>query len=267
MNTSSICRLAAAAFVFGLSAACAATPDDVSTSSSGELRASNDATSDGARFETFEGRDGLSYFHLIAKNGENLLRSEGYANASNAKRAIMSVAEIGGDTEAYDVLEAMTGEYYFNLVAHNGEIVGTSELYATKWNAERGVRATIVAILSTPEAPPVVSARREAKFETFRGHEGDHYFRVRAGNGEIVLASEGYERIAGAENGIASVKENGVDASHYEIVETKVGEYGIRLLAKNGEIIARGESYSTRANATRAIDTLTELLASIATGS
>lgn len=41
----------------------------------------------------------------------------------------------------YDLRKSSDGQYYFNLVASNGEPVATSERYTTKSNAERGIDA------------------------------------------------------------------------------------------------------------------------------
>ena len=41
----------------------------------------------------------------------------------------------------YDLKKSSDGQYYFNLVASNGEPVATSERYTTKSNAERGIDA------------------------------------------------------------------------------------------------------------------------------
>jgi len=46
------------------------------------------------------------------------------------------------------------------------------------------------------------------KYELYKGSSGDFRFRLKAGNGEIIATSEGYTTKAGAQNGIASVKNN-----------------------------------------------------------
>ncbi len=46
------------------------------------------------------------------------------------------------------------------------------------------------------------------KFEIFKGKDGKYYFRLKAGNGEIIAQSEGYSSKQGAQDGIASVKMN-----------------------------------------------------------
>ena len=67
-------------------------------------------------------------------------------------------------------------------------------------------------------------------------------FRLKAGNGEIILASEGYVQKASAENGIASVKTNAPNDDRYERKETKSGGYLFNLKASNGQVIGTSES-------------------------
>lgn len=44
------------------------------------------------------------------------------------------------------------------------------------------------------------------KFEIFKGKNGNFYFHLKAANGQIIAASEGYTSKQGAQDGIASVK-------------------------------------------------------------
>jgi uncharacterized protein YegP (UPF0339 family) len=43
----------------------------------------------------------------------------------------------------YTVLDAVDGRFYFVLKATNGQVIGRSQLYATKSNAQRGVETVI----------------------------------------------------------------------------------------------------------------------------
>lgn len=104
------------------------------------------------------------------------------------------------------------------------------------------------------------AAPKAQQFEIFKGEDLKTYFRLRAGNGEIMLSSQGYTASSSAKKGIESVKTNGVDASRYEVFETDAGQYALRLVAANGEVIARGESYASKSNADRAVARLAEIL-------
>ena len=207
-----------------------------------------DQTASAGKFETFVGRDGLHYFQLVAGNGARVLRSEGYTTLSSAKKGISSVKSNGATAGNYKLLKAKNGEYYFNLVAQNHEIIGTSEAYASKGNAERALDAVSKMIAKATSGEAKTGS---PKLETFTGLDGQYYFRLRASNGELVLQSEGYTTKAKAENGAESVKANGVDMARYDIVEAQNGQHYFRVLATNGQIIGRGELYVSASNAER----------------
>ncbi len=44
------------------------------------------------------------------------------------------------------------------------------------------------------------------KFQVFKGHDGQYYFRLKAANGEIICASQGYTTKQSCLNGIAAIK-------------------------------------------------------------
>ena len=222
------------------------------------------ATQTAGRFETFVGDDGQHYFQLLAGNGERVLRSEGYTTLANAKKGIASVKKNGLVKGNYQLLSAANGESYFNLVsADNGQIVGTSETYATKSNATRAIKTTM-ALLQKPTDKPAPTG--EPKFETFTGQDKGQYFRLRAANGEIVLQSEGYSSKSAAEAGIDAVSEHGVEATAYEILEAQNGQYYFRVVAPNHEIVARGETYASKSNAERGADNVREILRALSGG-
>ena len=236
--------------------ACAAPTDETDGIEAEET--SQDIVSKSAYFETFQGLDGHFYFSMTAANGQNVLRSQGYTKLASAQNGVASVLANGNDKRQFDVKQASNGDFYFNLRAANNEIIGTSQLYASKSNAERGAR-TVRALVRISRDASQAAPRRES-FELFKGEDGKAYFHLRAGNGEIMLGSQGYTAAASARTGIASVLANGSDASSYEVFETEAGDYAIRLVAANGEVIARGESYSSKSNATRAVSRLAEIL-------
>ena len=55
-----------------------------------------------------------------------------------------------------------------------------------------------------------------AKFEIYQDKAAEFRFRLKAGNGENILASEGYSSKAACQNGIESVKKNAADDDRYE---------------------------------------------------
>jgi uncharacterized protein YegP (UPF0339 family) len=219
-----------------------------------------DLTAKPGVFETFKGQDGQYYFHLLAANGEKVLQSEGYKRLSDAKKGIESVRNNAVDAANFKVGTAVDGEFYFNLLAKNHEIVATSEMYTTKSHATSAVKTVkkLVSLSNREQAAEDGGAR----FQVFKGVDGQNYFHLRAANGEIVLQSEGYTSKSNALNGIESVRENGKDAAHFEILPAQNGQYFFHLVANNNEIIAWGETYVTEAGAEKAVDTLVKLIQS-----
>ncbi len=57
------------------------------------------------------------------------------------------------------------------------------------------------------------------KFEISKDKAGKYRFHLRAANGEIIAASQGYETRASAEKGIESVKTNAPDAKVEDLTE------------------------------------------------
>ena len=85
-------------------------------------------------------------------------------------------------------------------------------------------------------------------------------FNLKAGNGETIAHSEVYSSLAACKKGIASVIKNapiapvedqtkeGYKAERnpkFEVYQDKTGEFRFRLKARNGQIIATGEGYTT----------------------
>ncbi len=250
---SSIFALAIA--LFAVTPACAINADQTD----GEEVADSDdeLTLTAGKFETFVGRDGQTYFHLLAGNGEKVLGSQGYATAAAALNGIVSVQTNGTDAQNYELRTATSGEFYFVLKSANGAVVAVSETYVTKSNAERAI-TTVNKIIN--RMPSVFDAPSGAKFAVFKGIDSRYYFNLRAANGEIVMQSQSYSARSSAVGGVASVQTNGTLASRYELRATGSGEWYFVLKAANGAVIARGETYASKSNAERGVATCIELL-------
>lgn len=83
------------------------------------------------------------------------------------------------------------------------------------------------------------------KFEIYKDKKGEFRFRLKAGNGEIILASEGYKDRAGALNGVDSVKKNSDLLARYERKTAASGKHYFVLKAANHQVIGTSEQYST----------------------
>jgi uncharacterized protein YegP (UPF0339 family) len=88
-------------------------------------------------------------------------------------------------------------------------------------------------------------------------------FDLKATNGQVIATSEVYTTEAACRNGIESVMKNAPIANvedqtvenfekvthpKFEMYADKAGEFRFRLKARNGEIIATSEGYTTKAN-------------------
>ncbi len=91
------------------------------------------------------------------------------------------------------------------------------------------------------------------KFEVYKDKGGKFRFRLKAGNGQVILTGEGYNSKSSCLEGIESVKKNSKKDSAFEIYQDKKGEYRFKLKAANGETIGQGEGYSTRSGCMRGI--------------
>jgi uncharacterized protein len=81
----------------------------------------------------------------------------------------------------------------------------------------------------------VVSVRKNGEFQ----------FNLKAGNGQIIMTSEGYSSEAGCMNGIESVKKNAPDDGRYERKTTEGGKFRFNLKAGNGQVIGTSQNYES----------------------
>ena len=104
----------------------------------------------------------------------------------------------------FELKVSKNGKYHFNLLAGNGQIILSSEMYESKSAAENGI------------ASVSKNAADEGRFERRESAKGDPYFVIKAGNGQEIGRSEMYSSKASMENGIESVKKNAPDAETVE---------------------------------------------------
>ena len=83
------------------------------------------------------------------------------------------------------------------------------------------------------------------KFVIKTGKNGEYYFNLKASNGQIILASEGYTSTAARQNGIDAVRKNANDESKFEKNTSVNGKFYFNLKAGNGQIIGKSEMYES----------------------
>lgn len=94
------------------------------------------------------------------------------------------------------------------------------------------------------------------KFIVTKRKDGEFQFNLAAGNGQTILASEGYSSKAACMNGIESVKKNATDDARFDRKDSKNGKYFFNLLAGNGQIIGSSEMYESAAGRDNGIESV-----------
>jgi len=82
-------------------------------------------------------------------------------------------------------------------------------------------------------------------FEIFKDKAGEFRFRLKATNGQTILASEGYKDKSGCNNGIESVKKNAPEDKRYERKQSSSGKHMFNLKAGNNQVIGTSELYES----------------------
>lgn len=94
------------------------------------------------------------------------------------------------------------------------------------------------------------------KFVISTRKNGEFQFNLKAGNGEVILASEGYAAKTSALNGIESVRNNASDDNRYERKESNSGKFMFNLKARNGQVIGTSELYESAAGRDKGIESV-----------
>jgi len=95
------------------------------------------------KFELYKSKNGEFYFRLKAKNGQNILGSEGYKTKSSAENGIASVQKNSQDENRFEVKQAKNEKWHFNLKSTNGQVIGSSQMYASKSGMTNGIESVM----------------------------------------------------------------------------------------------------------------------------
>ncbi len=113
------------------------------------------------------------------------------------------------------VIRATATGTKFDLKAGNGEVIATSEVYASMAACKNGVesvRKNAPAAAVEDQTVEGYAAQKHPKFEVYTDKAGEFRFRLKATNGQVIAVSEGYKAHASCLNGIESVKKNAPEA-------------------------------------------------------
>ena len=113
------------------------------------------------------------------------------------------------------IKDTKSGGVKFDLKATNGQVIASSQVYASLNSCKKGIASVINnAPVAEIEDQTVegYTRIRNPKFEIYNDKAGEARFRLKAKNGQIIATSEGYTTMKACLNGIASVKKNAPDA-------------------------------------------------------
>lgn len=119
------------------------------------------------------------------------------------------------------VIKKNSQGFTFNILANNHEVIGTSgEVLSSKQTCKKSIESVRkiapIAYLED-QTTPEYEVKKNPKFEIYIDKAGEYRFRLRAFNGEPILASEGYTAKVNCKKGIDSVRKNVVDAPIEEV--------------------------------------------------
>lgn len=96
-------------------------------------------------------------------------------------------------------------KYHFVLKASNGQVILTSQMYASKSSAMNGIESV------------KKNCGDEKSWEIKTAKNGAFYFNLKATNGQVIGSSQMYKTESGMKNGIESIKKNAPGAKVKEV--------------------------------------------------
>lgn len=105
----------------------------------------------------------------------------------------------------FEIKSTSTGKTMFNLKAGNGQVILTSQSYASKDGCKNGIESVRT------------NSQSDGQFERKTAKDGSPFFTLNATNGQVIGKSEMYSSASAMENGIESVKKNAPDAEVEDI--------------------------------------------------
>lgn len=110
----------------------------------------------------------------------------------------------------YVIKRTSNDGFVFNLYANNKEIIGTSQTYKSKAAAKIGIESIRknAGVDIEDQTLQKFEEKKNPKWEIYFDKGGSYRFRLKASNGDIILASQGYSAKSSAKNGIDSIRRN-----------------------------------------------------------
>ncbi len=94
------------------------------------------------------------------------------------------------------------------------------------------------------------------KFVISLRKNGEFQFNLKAGNGQVILSSEGYVAKASCLNGIESVRTNSAVEGRFESKDSTNGKFYFNLKASNGQVVGSSQMYESVASRDNGIESV-----------
>ena len=94
-----------------------------------------------AKFEIYKDKEEKFRFRLQANNGQNIIASQGYSTKISCMNGIKSVKNNSQDETNFERLRSKDSSHYFNLIAQNQLVIGTSQMYSSYKAMEQGIKS------------------------------------------------------------------------------------------------------------------------------
>ena len=110
----------------------------------------------------------------------------------------------------FEIKQTKNGGFRFNLIATNGQVIATSEVYSSLDGCKNGVESVRKNCTAHVEdqTKEGFETLTHPKYEVYKDKIGEFRFRLKAKNGEIIATGEGYKAKASCLKGIDSIRRN-----------------------------------------------------------
>ena len=217
-----------------------------------------------AGFEAFQNdRDGRYYFHFNDAQGEALLYSRGFGDASQRNKRLRAVMAGGATEQRYERREE-GGRHFFFLKGRNGQEIARSRAFLTLGAMETALAWLWLEMPRQAEQYAAVQTKARkgsgsrrglfnlalasltglAGFEMLRAADRRHYFLFNADDGRPLLFSQGYKTSAGRDQGVRSLIRLGANPARYQAAQ-EGGRHFFAIRAGNRQEIARSGDFSS----------------------
>jgi len=224
------------------------------------------------------------------KQAEEARRQSDAAATERSEREQLAaeLAEIRASQSQFELYTDRGGNHRWRLRHRNRNIVAdSSQGYASRRSAQQGlnavrrdaVGAALVDLdeqgvdieepddaVESEDAPAFVEeVASRATFETYEDAGGDHRWRLRHDNGEILADSaQGYSDKRGRDAAVDRVRGYvrpaeylRIDPAAFELYRDRGGKFRWRLLHRNGNVLAdSGQGYASRQKARQGVDSV-----------